>query len=307
MLAVGIGAKDIQQFISGMSDIAIACQNSPVSVTLSGTEAAIDEAHGVFTRAGLFSRKLLTGRNAYHSWLMKPAAVEYEQQLLALLPGDDETARGAGHASMFSSVTGKAVTSTLQRQYWRKNLESPVLFHQALSELLRTFPEVNYAVEIGPHSALAGPVKEIRTSIGRDALEYIPALKRNLNGVDNVLTLAGRLFLANHPVDLVKINSNQTVVVDGNKATKSVTYNCGAFIVDLPRYQWNYEGLHWSESRLSTDIRFRKWPYHDLLGSLLPGSSKSSPSWRNIIRLENIPWIKDHKVCHEVFRRYQHM
>ncbi|KAF6827014.1 KR domain-containing protein [Colletotrichum musicola] len=290
MLAVGIGAAEVTQFIEPLTDICIACHNSPNSVTLSGTTAAIDEAHGIFSRLGVFSRKLVTSGNAYHSQLMSLAGIDYEDQLLQRLSHEEAPTPGTTSPIMVSSVTGTTVTSGLDLQYWRRNLESPVLFSQAVQRLVEEMPDARLLVEIGPHSALGGPIKEIRSGLGLGAnrLQYLSTLKRNSNGVENMLNLGGSLYLSGYPVALNRLNAH------------CETSEKPRYITEIPRYQWVYDELHWSESRLSAEIRFRDHPRHDLLGSLLPGCSKSSPSWRNIIELKELPWINDHKVGEDI-------
>jgi acyl transferase domain-containing protein len=297
MLAVGLGADSVTQFIENISKIGIACHNSPKSVTLSGTEEAVDDAHGIFSRSGTFSRKLITSRNAYHSSLMKGAGVDYEEQLLKQLLLDTITPRPLASAPMFSSVTGKKVADQIPLEYWRRNLESPVLFSQALQDLLANMPEVNTLVEIGPHSALGGPIKEIIAAQSQTdkQITYLSSLKRNGNGVENVLNLAGSLYLSGYPVALNVANGEEILECDQDGKV-SVRHRYGSFLTDFPRYQWVYEDLYWNESRLSKELRFRKYPRHDILGSLMPGCSNSSPSWRNIINVDHLPWLRDHKV-----------
>ncbi|KAK6859116.1 hypothetical protein PG995_004969 [Apiospora arundinis] len=287
MLAVGLGAAEVSKFIEPLTGICIACHNSPNGVTLSGTTGAIDEAHGIFTRLGVFSRKLVTSGNAYHSQLMSVAGIDYENKLLQNLSNEDAPKASSSRTVMFSSVTGSKVTSGPDLQYWRRNLESPVLFSQAVQALIEEMPDARILVEIGPHSALGGPIKEIRSSLGLAAgrLQYASALKRNGNGVESILNLAGSLYNSGYPVALDRLHAHR-----GNPG----------YITDLPRYQWVYDELHWSESRLSTEIRFREHPRHDLLGSLQPGGSKVSPSWRNIIQLEDLLWVGDHKVGEDI-------
>ncbi len=298
MLAVGLGATKASQVVENISNIGIACYNSPNNVTLSGTEEAINEAHGVFTRAGIFSRKLVTSRNAYHSRFMKRAALDYEERLHERLSNEAMASVGAESPTMFSSVTAKGLTAPPTLHYWLENLDSPVLFSQAMDTLIHSTPDVNFFVEIGPHSALGGPIKEIIATLGKGQkrLQYLSALKRNGNDVDNILNLAGSLFNAGYPVDLERINSYETSDVENHTIASTDSHRTPSFLVDLPRYQWNYEDLYWNESRLSTELRFRRYPYHDLLGSLIPGCSKSSPSWRNIIQLDQLPWLRDHRV-----------
>jgi acyl transferase domain-containing protein len=301
MLAVGQGPEEVLQVIQDIPGIGIACYNAPDSVTLSGTETAVDEARGRFARAGVFNRKLITSGNAYHSELMTEAGKYYETFLKTCLLPNDPPSTGHSSVTMFSSVTEQEL-STVELDYWRKNLESPVRFDQATQNLLKERPEVNVVIEIGPHSALAAPLKAIRTSLGYspERLVYLSALKRNTDSVESLLKLAGSLFLSGWPLDISTINADETIY-QNETGSDRIQYSHGSFIEDLPTYQWTYdEDLLWTESRLSTDIRFRSYPHHDLLGSRLPGTSNGAPAWRNLLSLDHVPWLRDHRVGDDI-------
>lgn len=47
---------------------------------------------------------------------------------------------------------------------------------------------------------------------------------------------------------------------------------------------------------MSKELRTKKFPSHELLGSLLAGGTSSAPTWRNFIRLSEIEWLRDHQV-----------
>jgi acyl transferase domain-containing protein len=286
MLAVGLGPTEALKVIEDIPNIGIACYNSPDSVTLSGSEKAIEEARRRFSIDSIFIRKLITSGNAYHSNLMKEAGQHYENLLLQSLPQELKLTSNS-NITMYSSVTQKPV-DTVSLKYWRQNLESAVRFDTALQQLLESQPEVKIMVEIGPHSALAAPIKAIRAAVGysSEQLLYLPSLKRNTDSVECLLNLVGSLFLSGFPIPISTVNSASNV---GDAP--------GCFIPDLPTYQWEYsQDVMWAESRLSTDIRFRAYPHHDLLGSRLPGTSNSAPAWRNLINVDTLPWLKDHKV-----------
>ena len=286
MLAVGLSPADVIEIIQNIPDIGIACYNAPDSVTLTGSEEAIDEARTRFSVAGIFHRKLATSGNAYHSSFMEEAGGHYDTFLEQSLPGG---LKGNSNVkiAMFSSVTERIVEK-IDLSYWRQNLESPVRFNTATQLLLKDRSEVKIVVEIGPHSALAGPIKAIRAALGYDSerLSYLPTLRRHANAIECVLNLAGFIFLSGHPLSISNIN-----------AVTNVKDSPGILIPDLPTYQWDYgQDVLWAESRLSTDIRFRTYPHHDLLGSRLPGTSDIAPTWRNVITLGSVPWLRDHKV-----------
>ncbi|KAK2616898.1 hypothetical protein QQS21_000276 [Conoideocrella luteorostrata] len=68
----------------------------------------------------------------------------------------------------------------------------------------------------------------------------------------------------------------------------------------LPLYPWHYEEPLSLESRLAAEWRLRQFPHHDLLGSRVLESTDQSPNWRNILRLDVGPWIREHEVAGDV-------
>jgi SAM-dependent methyltransferase len=67
-------------------------------------------------------------------------------------------------------------------------------------------------------------------------------------------------------------------------------------LTDLPLYPWHYEEPLWYESRLAKEYRLREFPHHELLGSRILESTTANPGWRNVLRLEDVAWIKDHEI-----------
>lgn len=197
---------------------------------------------------------------------------------------------------MYSSITGGLFEQDIiPFTHWQGNLQLPVLFNEASQILLNSHPAINCLVELGPHKALAGPIRQIAASLGFDEtrLTYLPTLIRGQDGIDDMLRLAGNIFGLGYPVDISRVNSMETV--SGEKP-EDITYEKGKLLVDLPSYQWNYEELLWKESRWGRELRFRKHCRHDILGSLEPGGSRNSWLWRNHLDLNLVPWLRDHKV-----------
>jgi hypothetical protein len=183
----------------------------------------------------------------------------------------------------FSSVTGNVITESesLSSLYWIENLVSPVLFSTAVKQVLQNIGSRKLFLEVGPHSALAGPLRQIFRHGGSNDT-YLPTLVRGKHAQSDILRAFGELWLCNMDVDLSKITGS------------------GRFLTDLPLYSWHYEGPLWNESRLSSEWRFRKHPHHDLLGSRVIESTDTEPSWRNIVRLDTVPWIREHEVAGDI-------
>ncbi|KAI2899701.1 hypothetical protein CBS11852_3268 [Aspergillus niger] len=67
-------------------------------------------------------------------------------------------------------------------------------------------------------------------------------------------------------------------------------------LTDLPLYPWQKRTAYREESRATKRRNFGKFPHHELLGSPVLEASDLEPAWRNILRLEDVPWLKDHRV-----------
>ena len=297
MLAVGVGVEDIAPFLADLAeDVVIACENSPSSVTLSGSSAGIQEAKRRLDLAKVFARELKTGK-AYHSPQMSAVAPVYNQLLSRTYRKLDKESLEwrLARTKMISSVTGEEYNEDhVPIQYWSDNLRGRVRFDTAIRTLSQHtgLKDIRCMIEIGPHSALAGPFKQICLINNLDQYKYIPTLIRNSDDSIQLLKTAGELLLRGIPLDIEEINRVE-YVRDRFDFRK---HNGPRLLVDLPPYQLNYEKRFWAESRFSYEQRHPKHPRHDLLGSRVPGLSDHSLVWRNFLRHKDIPWLRDHRV-----------
>ncbi|KAI4095110.1 MAG: hypothetical protein LQ344_001761 [Seirophora lacunosa] len=290
MLAVSLGAAEVLPYLEAHKNgVVVACHNSPHSVTLSGNAKAIGELKEYFETKGIFVRELRTAGKAYHSHHMTPVATEYKD----LLESKDLSAARmppTGRRCRMMSTVSNAFLADKRTDpaYWALNLENPVLFSQAIARLTHEMPHLDTIVEIGPHPALSGPIRQISAATDK-VLSYLPTLKREENDVDQLLTLAGELWARNSPIDISEVTSIERSSSEG--IVESVS---GSLLVDLPPYQWNYSKKYVSEPRQSREHRGCQHARHDLLGRKIPGLSLAEPQWRNVLRLADLPWLKDH-------------
>jgi acyl transferase domain-containing protein len=285
MLAAAIGSEDVEKYISNTpgGTVVVACVNSPSSITLSGDLAALDEVASRLQKDDIFARKLKVSM-AYHSHHMSYISQEYIDQLRSILPLPKKT---WGDAAMFvSPVTGDKITSprTLAPEHWARNMRHPVLFSQAFDKMCfeeaGTF-NVDMVVEIGAHSTLVGPIRQILKARNTE-LPYVSCLKRQYNAVETMQDVACALIAQGYPVNLKAVNSLFGVE--------------GQLVTDLPSYPWNHTKRFWVEPRISRDQRYKKFPPHELLGTPINGGNALIPTWRNFIRLSEIEWLKDHQI-----------
>ncbi|PYI12619.1 polyketide synthase [Aspergillus sclerotiicarbonarius CBS 121057] len=291
MLAVGLGVEAIDLYIRD-TDVVIACENSADSVTLSGSESAIQKVQTNLTAAGIFVRELKTGP-PYHSPAMTVVGSLYEQLLTEDMKTDlSGTSLLLPKVPLISSVTGHQVhEGHINSRYWADSVTSRVCFHAAVTELctMGDLEGLNHLVEIGPNSALAGPLKQIIAGSKQTAhMKYVPSFVQGSNSRNDLLRTAGRLFLAGYPVKL------QDIAEDLSDEQKP------RLLVDLPPYQWNYTKQYWREPRVAQEQHRQPSSRHDILGRRVAGLSNTTHVWKNMIRLHDMPWLRDHRVGSEL-------
>ncbi|KAI0391303.1 hypothetical protein F5Y17DRAFT_18304 [Xylariaceae sp. FL0594] len=294
MLAVGLGSEGVAPFLEKYDGVAwIACFNSESSLTISGKKSALEQLAADLKAESHFAR-LLQVDLPYHSELMGPIGAEYE----SLLTGDSDFDKlpipdsSSSVASMFSSVTGAEFSgsgASTDAIYWKTNMVSPVRFSDALKAMVTQedgkAPDV--LIEIGPSGALAGPVSQVlKATQGGSEIKYCAAWARGAGASKALFDVAGHLFLRGVDVDLKLVNGSR----EANART----------IVDLPNYVWNHSVKYWHESATSRDWRFRQFVHHDLIGSKIFGTSWQNPTWRKHLRLDDVPWLRDHKMGPDV-------
>ncbi|KAL7624973.1 hypothetical protein AAE478_004187 [Parahypoxylon ruwenzoriense] len=285
MMAVGGSKEEFEPLLSGLKDgeVKIACYNSPSSLTISGDEAGIDELKKVVEEKQLFNRKLFVD-TAYHSHHMNLLAKDYQASI------DDLEGPISTDVRFHSSLLGRRIGGTeLESSYWVQNLTCPVRFNEAVQSMLEPIDShrtgVNFLLELGPHSALQGPLKQILKEVGGDAakIPYASALSRKKDAVETALEVAGTLFTKGAQLDFEAIN----FPLPGKSPM---------VLSDLPRYPWNYSAKYWHESRMTQVHKNRTAPRNDILGTLANYSNDLEPTWRNIVRLDDLPWLEHHKI-----------
>jgi acyl transferase domain-containing protein len=175
--------------------------------------------------------------------------------------------------------------------YWLQNLLNPVLFKEAVEYAAEVHGPFSGALEVGPHAALKTPVVQTVKSHTTENLGYHGTLTRDSHDV-NALT-KGVAFLWSTP---------KTPLIDITKfwrACSGLGSRPPHMLKDLPAYPWDHSISYWRESRISREFRLRDEPFHPLLGVRV-SSFNDEFQWRNILHIEDIPWVKGHRVQGEV-------
>lgn len=289
MCAVGLGEEEVEPYLAEATSgkVVVACVNSQASVTLSGDMNVIEEIQDNLSGKGIFARKLNTPA-AYHSHHMEAIAQDYLQGLNKNLKR-----KGDLDEVLYSSpVSGHRITSAkaLGPSHWVKNMVQPVLFKQSFTNMLLPMTpgaaqSADVIIEIGPHGALAGPIRQIlgTPELKGISVSYESCLTRGEDAIKTMQTLASSLLRKGYSVDLDAVNRPRSL-------------SRPQVLSGLPSYPWNHSKGHWHEPRINREHRARKFPPHDLLGSKVLGTNPLAPTWRHFIRPSEIPWVRDHMI-----------
>lgn len=300
MLAVGLSADEASRYIQQagcQGQVVVACHNSPKSVTLSGDRTAIDQMHAALEKNKIFVRKLKTNGRAYHSFHMEDVAATYKEYLQSSEHLRAECITRL-RVPMFSATRPQQIydqVDQIKPSYWVDNLRRPVMFRQAVQLMLTEMAGINTLIEVGPHTALSGPLRDICQSMKKPSLEYLPTLSRGKHDEEQMLRLAGNLWARDSSLDLARVLSAESLAVDGTIETKPTR-----LLVDLPPYHWSYTRKYSPESRLIKEGRREIGSRHDLLGRRVVGPSPLEPIWRNVLRQKDLPWLSHHRLAGEV-------
>ncbi|KAI0478559.1 putative polyketide synthase [Xylariaceae sp. FL0804] len=309
MAAVGLGAVEVQAYLDRLTapsgKAVIACVNSPQSVTISGDSDAVQEIEDMCKANDVFARRLKV-QQAYHSHHMDHFAEAYREHLRTELARD--IARNGkqhlgeaekGSKVIFSSaVTGGRIADfneIASPDHWVGSLVGAVEFVDAFTDMALGDGEdpsgrsVDVLLEIGPHTALGGPIREILSSLAEfDGLElpYWGALVRNEHAGDSMRSAAMNLLREGQPLVMSEVNFPDPAHDDEGPRV----------LTDLPSYPWNHTMRHWQEARVNRAIRERSQPPHELLGMPVAGNDPSVAVWRRVLRVTETPWVRDHMI-----------
>lgn len=299
MLAAGLSQDDAQMYLGQVprESAVVACVNSPSSVTLSGDIDAINQLETLISGDGKFARKLKV-TTAYHSPHMREVSPSYLDMIGDISPKQTEETESS--PVMYSSLAGSMVSSAkdLNAHYWVSNMQNPVRFSQGLLALLKhkkvapggTRPvPVQWGgfLEVGPHAALQGPLRQIidvsNNKFAKSA-PYASMLVRGKDAIETSLNAAGVLWAAGCKVDMGAVNQHSTLD------------NTPQMLCDLPTYPWIHTRSFWHESYSARSYRFPPHARSDFLGMPEDSQSSHEPRWRNYLRTSENPWIEDHTI-----------
>ena len=171
-VVMNIHTEEVHRICQSIEDVAIAVKNSPMSCTISGSKKAIHELRMQVSHEtkGKAIVKDLNVQCAYHSKF-----VDRESQAVA------NSLRGISgqrpKTRILSTVTAHEATGDdfVCSEYWKKNVRSPVLFHESIVKCIRA-NTTNIFVEVGPNPVLQAHLSNIPEC---NNLICLPSMKKS--------------------------------------------------------------------------------------------------------------------------------
>lgn len=275
MIAIAADEATVQDLLVTIGQgLEIAALNAPNSITVAGSEAAL-QAFAVEARRRRIATKRLDIDYPFHSSLLDGIREP-------LLEGLRELAPAANDIPFVSSVTGAALDgSALDAEYWWRNIRSAVQFQAAVAHAAEG--GANLFVELSPRPILVASIGEICRERGVDASAIGSLTDRPADAEqDPILALLATL-----------------VARGALEPSERLFGSRPAAKLQLPAYPWQRQlcVLPKTSEGIEAYGRIDGGKRHPLIGTRL---AQGSPEWRMLLDGETVPYLVDHQVGGEI-------
>lgn len=265
LMAVGLSLESLRDRLADHQDlrIDIAGINSPSAITVVGSNHDVTELAQALERDDIFCR-VLTVKVPYHSFYMEAIKDELLRELAGIHPEP-------GHTPIVSTVTGKVQAGPMfNEQYWYHNVREPVLFQDAIVEVLNA--GVLKFVEVGPHPTLMRSVTETAESVGAQGPQTVSALRRRTRERASMLSAAGQVYQWGIDLRWSSILP-EPPTCDG-----------------VPAYPWQHQRF-WHENEESVQRRLPR--PHPLIWRKVRGAAQE---WEADLDIPRLDYLRDHRI-----------
>jgi myxalamid-type polyketide synthase MxaD len=274
MAVVGLNIPEVTKFLKGFEDkVSIAVSNSSHSTVVSGDPQVLEKVMDALAKSEIFCRYVKVDV-ASHSPQMDPLRPALVESLQGIQPQ-------ATQIPFFSTVTEEISDgTTLNAEYWGKNLRQPVQFGSMVQKLMETDHAI--FIEMSPHPILLTSIQEIAGELNKPGHRFA-SLRRAQPELASMLTELGSLYRLGYPVDWKKL------------------YPSGRRVVSLPAYPWQHERF-WLDvdtgSRGFAQTRFAtKESEHPVLGQEVElAVQHGNRTWEFDLSIRRFPYLYDHEL-----------
>jgi len=273
MALVEMSLAEAEQVLVGYEDrLSVAASNSPQATVLSGDADALEQILERLTHDKVFCRRVKVDV-ASHSPQVDGLLGDLMDALQGITPS---AAKIPIHSSVMDQLCNGA---ELDASYWVRNLRAPVLFSQAIAQLIGSGHSL--FVELSPHPILLPAIDEGLRHCGRSGVG-LPSLHREQPAQQVMLESLGGLYAWGYEVSWQRFHPT------------------GGRCIPLPTYPWQKES-YWIETAeppaVVSEPR-RPAPGHPLLGAAFSVALDSGARlWQRELDLASLPYLADHQVA----------
>ena len=195
MASVLLDAEQLRPRLRPWSEaLSIAAVNGPSHTIISGDPAALEQFTAACDRDGVHIRPIAVDY-ASHSAQVEPARERLLAELADLAPAP---ARIPLYSTVGNALSANPLdTTTMDADYWYRNLREPVRFHDSVVERLAA-GECTF-VELSPHPVLAPAITDtLAQAAGRTQSAVITTLHRDRPDRDSLATALAQLHNHGH-------------------------------------------------------------------------------------------------------------
>ncbi|MEM9217717.1 MAG: SDR family NAD(P)-dependent oxidoreductase, partial [Cyanobacteria bacterium P01_F01_bin.150] len=183
MVSIMASVDLVRPLIVGRDNVTIAAINGPESTVISGELSAVRQIAQQLEQQGIKTKQLKVS-HAFHSSLMAPMLVEFEQvvrQISYALP----------QLKLISNVTGQEATKEIATpDYWIRHILAPVNFAAGIDTLYQEGTDI--FLECGPQPILLGMARQCLPE--NEEKIWLPSLRSNQNDWQQMLSSVAQLY-----------------------------------------------------------------------------------------------------------------
>ncbi|WP_456319950.1 SDR family NAD(P)-dependent oxidoreductase [Mycobacterium basiliense] len=253
--------------------LTIAAANGPTHTIISGDPTALEQFTATCQHHGIHIRPIAVDY-ASHSPQVEQLHQHLLHQLGELTP---QPAQIPLYTTVQSAQTDDPLdTTTMNADYWYRNLREPVEFHNTITTLLAQGPHT--FIELSPHPVLAPALTDTITTTDQTQSTVITTLHRDRPHLDTLTTALAQLHTHGHSPHWPTLYPH-------------------AHTLELPTYPFQHHH-YWLTPTTTTDITAAglDHPDHPLLGAITDLADQDQIILSARLSTHTQPWLASHRV-----------
>ncbi|WP_067693050.1 type I polyketide synthase [Nocardia jejuensis] len=270
MVAIAASEREVAEFLS--TEVSVAAVNSPTSVVISGTVAAVESVAAIFAGRGRKTSRLRVS-HAFHSHLMEPMLERFATEVAGITAVRPRI-------PLVSNVTGQRTTDGYADVgYWLDHVRQPVRFADGVDAMRAA--GITRFLEVGPAPSLSASMAQ---SVDPRGTRVTTTARSGTGEPTALLTGLADLFVAGGAIDWRLVIGSQ-----------------GGRWIALPPYAFQHERF-WLAPHPRTDAAGLglKSAEHPLVSAVVDSALDGGVILTGTVSLATHAWLGDHTVLGQV-------